>query len=24
LKFVALKWQNLTEKIDVGDTSSED
>ena len=24
LKFVALKWQNLTEKIDVGETSSED
>ena len=24
LKFVALKWQNLTEKIDVGDTSLED
>ena len=24
LKFVALKWQNLTEKIDAGDTSSED
>ena len=24
LKFVALKWQNLTDKIDVGDTSSED
>ena len=24
LKFVALKWQNLTEKIDVVDTSSED
>ena len=24
LKFVALKWQNLNVKIDVGDTSSED
>ena len=24
LKFVALKWQNLTDKIDVGDSSSED
>ena len=24
LKFVALKWQNLTMKIDVADTSSED
>ena len=24
LKFVALKWQNLTDKIDVGDSSSDD
>ena len=24
LKFVALKWQNLTDKIEVGDSSSED
>ena len=24
LKFVALKWQILTDKIDVGDSSSED
>jgi len=24
LKFIALKWQNLTDKIEVGDSSSED
>ena len=24
LKFIALKWKNLTMKIDVGDTSSDD
>ena len=24
LKFVALKWQNLADKIDIGDSSSED
>ena len=24
LKFLALKWQNLTDKIDVGDSSSDD
>ena len=24
LKFIALKWQNLSTKIGVGDTSSED
>ena len=24
LKFVALKWQNVTDKIDVGDSSSDE